>query len=77
MLFGTGSDAATYFVFHFSVGTKRMHQESRYSPGVPESLEVPHVSPVLSRGQQWSVSIREESDGIGLWYVKCRKERTT
>ena len=50
MLLGTGRNVATYFAFHFSVKTKRMHQASRHSPGGPESLQVPHGSPVLSRG---------------------------
>jgi len=35
--------------FHFSVVMKRMHQASRHSPDVPESLLVPHGSPVVSR----------------------------
>jgi hypothetical protein len=39
MLLGTGSNAATYFAFHFSAETKRMHQTSRYSPDVPASLK--------------------------------------
>jgi hypothetical protein len=37
MLLGTGIKA-TYFAFHFSAETKRMHQASRHLSGVPESL---------------------------------------
>jgi hypothetical protein len=37
MLLGTGSNAATYFAFHFSAATKPMHQAGRHSPEIPES----------------------------------------
>ena len=59
--------------------TKRMHQASRHSPGVPESLSSPtRISSLIERNGSdeagWSVSIRGESSGIGWWYVKCRRE---
>ena len=38
MLLSTGSNAAAYFAFHFSAEAKRMHQASRHSSDVRESL---------------------------------------
>jgi hypothetical protein len=52
MLLVTGCDAATYFAFHPSAEIKRMHQASRHSPDVPESVEVPHGTPSYPEERQ-------------------------
>jgi hypothetical protein len=49
MLLGTGSNATISFSLHFSVEMKIMHHRSRHLSGFPESLLVPHGTPVISR----------------------------